>query len=174
MWQNNKKIKGSPDDYVIKETEEGIFVENKKAGLIVKAPEGWEVEMVKKREGSVAIQTLDIKGGEIDGITVPPLIKGCGIETTVTYKALSFEEIKKGAEEIHWMLVPVFEEFEEIIVNGEKALKNTWESKAKGPMITVYIPTNGKVYAFTLAWTSDEKDMCVQEFESFLETISIQ
>ena len=38
-WQN-REIKGSPDDYVIKETAEGIFVENKKAGLKVKSPEG--------------------------------------------------------------------------------------------------------------------------------------
>jgi CRISPR/Cas system CSM-associated protein Csm4 (group 5 of RAMP superfamily) len=91
----------------------------------------------------------------------------------MTYKALSFEEIKKEAKEIHWMLVPIFEEFEEIVINNKKALKNTWESKTKGPMIAIYIPTDNKVYTFTLAWAPDEKERCIQEFESFLETISI-
>ena len=30
-WWQGREIKGSPQDYVIKETEEGKFVENKKA-----------------------------------------------------------------------------------------------------------------------------------------------
>jgi hypothetical protein len=174
FWWQGREIKGSPEDYVIIETEEGTFVENKKAGLVVKAPEGWEAEKIEfLKEGSVVVQTSNIEGEKRDGIVVPPLIRGCGIEITMTYKALSFEEIKKEAKEIHWMLVPIFEEFEEIVINNKKALKNTWESKTKGPMIAIYIPTDNKVYTFTLAWAPDEKERCIQEFESFLETISI-
>jgi hypothetical protein len=174
FWWQEREIKGSPEDYVIIETEEGTFVENKKAGLVVKAPEGWEAEKIEfLKEGSVVVQTSNIEGEKRDGIVVPPLIRGCGIEITMTYKALSFEEIKKEAKEIHWMLVPIFEEFEEIVINNKKALKNTWESKTKGPMIAIYIPTDNKVYTFTLAWAPDEKERCIQEFESFLETISI-
>ena len=30
FWWQNREIKGSPEDYVIKETEEGKIVENKK------------------------------------------------------------------------------------------------------------------------------------------------
>jgi len=41
FWWQWREIKGSPDDYVIKETPEGKIVENKKAGLTVKVPEGW-------------------------------------------------------------------------------------------------------------------------------------
>ena len=36
-WYINREIKGSPDDYMIRETNEGIVVENNKAGLEVKA-----------------------------------------------------------------------------------------------------------------------------------------
>jgi len=173
-WWGNREIKGSPEDYVIIETEEGKFVENKKAGLVVRVPEGWEAEKIELfEEGSAVIQTLDIEGEKRDGVAVLPLTRGCGIEITITYKALNFDEIKKEAREIHWMLVPISEEFEEVIINNKKALKNTWESKAKGPMIAIYIPAGNKVYTFTLAWAPNEKERCIQEFESFLETISI-
>ena len=174
FWWQGREIKGSPEDYVIKETGEGKIVENKKARLIIKVPEGWEAEKIEfLKEGSVVVQTSNIEGENRDGIVVPPLIRGCGIEITMTYKALNFEEIKNEAKEIHWMLVPIFEEFEEIVINNKKALKNTWENKTKGPMIAIYIPTDNKVYTFILAWSPDEKEKCIQEFESFLETISI-
>jgi hypothetical protein len=176
FWWQGKEIKGNPEDYVIKETPEGKIVENKKAGLFVKAPEGWETKRVDFiEEGSILIQILDIEGEDRgNGIVGPPLIRGCGIETVVTYKKLSLEEIKKDAEEVHWMLVPIFDEFEEIVVNAKKALKNTWESKTKGPMIAIYIPIDNKVYTFTLAWAPNDKEKCLQEFNKFLETISIR
>ncbi len=174
FWWQNREIKGSPADYVIKEIEEGKFVENKKAGLTVKAPEDWQAKKIELlKEGSAVIQTSDIEGEKRDGVVVPPLTRGCGIEITITYKMLNFEEIKKEAREIHWMLVPISEEFEEVIINNKKALKNTWEGKAKGPMIAIYIPTGNKVYTFTLAWAPDEKERCIQEFDKFLETVSI-
>jgi len=174
-WWQGREIKGSPEDYVIKETSEGTIVENKRAGLVVKAPEGWEAEKIELfKEGSVVIQTSDIEGEEAKGVVVPPLARGCGIEITITYKALNFEEIKKEAKEIHWMLVPILEEFEEVIINNKKALKNTWESKANGPMIAIYVPTGSKVYTFTLAWVPNDKNRCIQEFENFLGTVSIK
>jgi len=174
-WWQGREIKGSPQDYVIKETEEGTIVKNKRAGLTVKVPEEWTAEKIELfKEGSVVIQTSDIEGEEAKGVVVPPLTRGCGIEITITYKALNFEEIKKEAKEIHWMLVPISEEFEEVIINNKKALKNTWESKANGPMIAIYIPAGNKVYTFTLAWVPNDKDRCIQEFDEFLETISIE
>ena len=172
-WWQGRKIKGGPDDYVIKETTEGKIIENKRAGLIVKAPEGWEVKKTELAEGSIVIQTLNIEGETINGITIPPLTKGCGIEIAITYKVLNFEEIKKEVREVHRMLVPTSEEFEEVIINNRMALKNIWESKTRGSMIAIYIPTN-KVYTFTIAWAPDEKEKCSQEFDKFLETISIK
>ena len=174
-WWQRREIKGSPQDYAIKETSEGTIVENKKAGLTVKVPEGWEAEKIELfKEGSVVIQTSDIEGEEAKGVVSPPLARGCGIEITITYKALNFEEIKEEAKEIHRMLVPISEEFEEVIINNKKALKNTWESKANGPMIAIYIPAGNKVYTFILAWVPNDKNRCIQEFENFLETVSIK
>jgi len=175
-WWQGREIKGSPEDYVIKETAEGKFVENKRAGLTVKVPEGWEAKKVEfLEEGSIVIQSSDIEGEDRgNGIVGPPLKRGCGIETVVTYKKLSLEEIKKDVEEVHWMLVSTFSVFEEIVVNTKKALKNTWESKSKGPMIAIYIPIDNKVYTFTLVWAYEEKEKCIQDFNKFLETVSFQ
>jgi len=174
-WQSNKEIKGSPDDYIIKETEEGTFVENKKAGLVVKVPEGWEVKKIKDiEEGSFIVQTSNIEGKRINDVLVPPLAQGCGIEIAINYKKLNFEEIEQDVKEIYWRLEVTDQKFERIIVDNKEALKNIVNAKRVGPMIGVYIPLSDKVYSFTLIWGPDEKEKCIQEFENFLETISIQ
>jgi len=51
FWWGKREIKGSPEDYVIKETAEGKIVENKKAGLTVKVPEGGRQKRWKWRKG---------------------------------------------------------------------------------------------------------------------------
>jgi len=172
-WQN-REIKGNPDDYVIKETEEGIFVENKKAGLTVKVPEGWEGEKIKTiEEGSFIIQTLDIEGKNNNNGVMPPLTKGCGIEITINYKKMNLEEIEQDAKEIYTRLVLIDQRFEKIIIDNKEALKNVVDTETTGPMIGVYVPTIDKVYSFSLIWAPDEEEKCVQEFDKFLETVSI-
>ena len=74
-WWQHREIKGSPEDYVIKETEEGKFVENKKAGLKVKVPEGWNVEKIEVMEGSVILYSPDAEGYRPNKIK-PPLKRG--------------------------------------------------------------------------------------------------
>ena len=172
-WQN-REIKGSPDDYVIKETAEGIFVENKKAGLKVKSPEGWEIKKIETEEGSVLIHTLGVTGKEWNEVVVPPLNKGCSIEMSIIYKKMNFEEIKEEVKSIHWGLQIKSEEFEEIIIDSYPALKNTFDSEILGPAVVIYIPKGNRIYDFDLYFSPDEKEKCVQEFNEFLETVSIQ
>ena len=173
-WWQKREIKGSPEDYVIKETEEEKIVENKKAGLTVKVPEGWEVKKMDVEEGSIVLQSLNIEGEKRNGMAVPPLIKGCGIEISVVYGEMSFEEIKEKVKTIHWGLQIRSEEFEEVIINDYQALKNTFDSEVLGPVVTIYIPKENKLYDFSLYFAIDGKEKCIQEFESFLETIQIK
>jgi hypothetical protein len=72
-WWQGREIKGSPEDYVIRETTEGKIIENKKAGLTVKAPEGWGARKIEFGEGSVAFDTKDIKGIWRNEMINPPL-----------------------------------------------------------------------------------------------------
>ena len=172
-WWQNREIKGSPEDYVIKETEEGKIVENKKAGLKVKVPEGWEVKKIELLEGSIVFYTPDIEGKKQDEMVTPPLTKGCGIETVVVYKKMNFETIIKEIKDIHAGLGIKSEEFEMTIIDGQQALKNTFDSLLLGPGIAVYFTQKNKLYSFCLYWGLDEKEKCVQEFDKFLETVLI-
>lgn len=173
-WQyGNKEIKGNPDDYTIIKTAEGTFVENKKAGLFVKAPEGWEVKKMEIEEGSILIHTFDIEGEKKNEIVSLPLTKGCGIEMSVVYKKMNFEEIKEKIKMLHWGIQIKFEEFEEIVINNYYALKNTFDSDVLGSAVVIYIPKGNKLYDFGLYFESNEKERCVQEFDKFLETVSI-
>ena len=174
FWWQGREIKGSPEDYVIIETEEGKFVENKKAGLTVKVPEGWETKKMEMKEGSVLTHTLDMEGKKWNEMVVPPLTKGCGIEISVVYKKMNFEEIKEKVKTIHWGLQIKSEEFEEITINSYQALKNTFDSEVLGPVIVIYIPKGNKLYDFDLYFAPDEKEKCLFEFDKFLETVSIQ
>jgi len=174
FWWQGREIKGSPADYVIKETPEGKIVENKKAGLTVKVPEGWEIKRVEFGEGSVVSYFPNTEGEQRNEMVSPPLKKGCIIETSVVYKKMNFEEIKKEVKAIHWGLRIKSEEFEEITVNNQKALKNTSDSEVLGPAMVVYIPIRNKLYDFDLYWVPNEKERCVQEFDKFLETVSIK
>ncbi len=171
FWWQNRETKGNVDDYIIKETAEGTIVENEKAGFSIKVPEGWQIEKIEAREGSILIHTLDIEGKEWDGKVVPPLTKGCGIETSVVYKKMTFEEIKQEALAIHWGLNIKSEEFEEITVNNYLALKNNFDSEVLGSVLVIYIPRENKLYDFDLYFALDEKEKCMQEFDKFLETI---
>ena len=174
FWWQGREIKGSPEDYVIRETEEGKIVENRKAGLTVKSPEGWEVKKMETEEGSMVIHTPGIEGKNWNEIVVPPLTRGCGIDVSVIYKRMDFEEIKDEVKRIHWGIDIKSEEFEEITINNRPALKNTFDSEILGSVISVYIPSKNKLYNFDLYWAPDEKEKCVQEFNKFLETVSVQ
>ena len=172
-WQK-REIKGNPEDYVIKETEEGVFVENKRAGLVVKAPEGWKVEKIEFFEGSIAFYMPETEGRTEDDMIKAPLEKGCAIGSAVTYKKMNFDKLKEEVKEMHAGLGILLEEFEIITINNQQVLKNTFDSKFIGPSIGIYFLSKGKTYSFALYWASDEKEQCIQEFDKFLETISIK
>jgi len=173
FWWQKKEIKGSPEDYFIKETTEGKIIENKKAGLIVKVPEGWEAKKIEFLEGSIVLYTQDIEGKKQNEMVSPPLKKGCGIEIAVGYKKMNFDEMEKEIKELHAGLGIKSEEFEVTTINNQQVLKNVFDSVVLGPAIAMYFTHTNKLYSFCLYWALDEKERCIQEFNKFLETISI-
>jgi len=173
-WWQGQEIKGSPEDYVIKETEGGKIVENKNAGLTVKMPEGWREQRIEMEEGAVNFYSPETEIEWKEGKIVLPLKKGCLIQTTVVYKKMSFEEIEKEARYTHYMLGRFSEEFERITINNYPVLKNIFDTQDIGAGIDIYIPKGKKVYAFYLSYASDEKERCLSEFDEFLETVLIK
>ena len=172
-WWQKREIKGSPEDYVIKETTEGKFVENKKAGLTARVPEGWTSQIIEFQGISVAIESPDIEGERRYDITKPPFKKGCGIEITVAYEKTNFNELTKIIKEINTESGVEPSELEIITINNRQCLKNTFESSVIGPSMTVYFIQDAKIFGFALRMAPNEKERCIQEFNKFLETVSI-
>jgi len=173
-WWQKREIKGSPEDYVIKETAEGRIVENRKAGLTVKVPEGWETKKMEAEEGLMVFYSPDIKGELQNDKIIPPLENGCIIHANVAYEVMDFTSLKLQAKYNLALLDVESEEFEEVMISNYQALKTTADTKKIGPAIGVDIPHKDKTYSFLLIFTPNDKDSCIQEFDKFLETISIK
>ena len=177
-WLEEREIKGSPDDYVIKETAEGKIVENKKAGLTVKVPEGWEVKKMGieegLKEGAIVFYSPNTERELREGKKTLPLESGCLIHIKLIYEKLNFPEIKMEVKYTHSIWGLETEEFEEITINNYHGLKNIFSTRATGPGIGIYIPRSDKIYWINLFWAINEKESCNQEFDKFLETISIK
>jgi len=178
FWWQKREIKGSPEDYVIKETVEGKFVENKKAGLIVKVPEGWEVKKMgteeELEEGAMVFYSPNTEGELQGGKIAPPLTKGCIIHVGVIHKEIDLAKLKLEVRYNLALLGVKSEEFEEVTINNYPALKTTADTQKLGNSIGIDIPYKNRLYSFFLLLASDEKENCVQEFNKFLETISIK
>ena len=173
-WWQGREIKGSSEEYEIKETPEGTIVENKKARLVVKVPEGWEVKKMEIEEGLMVFYSPDIKGEIQNNKIVPPLEKGCIIHVSVRYEAINFTDLKLQAKYNLALLGAESEEFEEIIIGNYRALKTVADTQKIGPAAGIDIPYKGKTYSFLLISAPDNKDNCIQEFDKFLETVSIE
>lgn len=173
-WQQNRKIKGSPADWIIKETAEGKIVENKRAGLTVKAPQGWETKKMEVEEGAILLSSLDAEIEWRDERIVLPVRKGCMMQSNVLYKKMNPEQIKDEARASHFLMGVKSEEFKEKSINNYRAIENTFDIQTIGMSIGVYIPLENIIYSFYLNWGPNDKENCIQEFNKFLETVQIQ
>jgi len=175
-WWQGREIKGSPEDYVIRETPEGKFVENKKAGLTVRVPEGWEVEKVEAEEGAIAFNSPDLEDDRKEGKIILPLKKGCRIQGSMLYEKASFTDIKIDLGYSFALMGMKSVVFEEITINGYSALKSIFDKQEEGDGVgmSISIPARNKVYGFSVLWGPNEKEDCLQKFNKFLETVSIK
>ena len=169
----NREIKGKPSDYVIRDTEQGKIIENKRAGFSAKVPDQWEAKRMEIEEGLISISSQNIEVRWRDDKVILPLEKGCMVHAQVLYKEMNFQEIEEEARYTHYMMGRKSEEFEEISINSYKALKNIFDIQDFGPGIGVYVPVENRVCSFYLFWALDNREECVQEFNKFLETVVI-
>jgi len=177
FWWQGREIKGSPEDYVIKETAEGKIVENKKAGLKIKVPEGWIEKNIEIEGGPIGFYSPDAEGYNPNRIE-PPLKKGCLIEVATAYnfQFKNLEEIKKEIEKEHKSLIMKSDKFEMIEMDGLPALKNKFDSVDLGSAIGIYVINrdNSKLYGLAVSSGAQDTEKCFQEFDKFLETVSIK
>lgn len=168
---------GSPSDYVVVEQEEeqeqGRYVENEKAGLKVRIPDGWTEEKMDVMEGSMVFYSPDMESMR-EGTTNPPLKRGCIIEVAVAYKNITIDELKEEINDMHDGLRVEIDEIETTELNGVVALKNIFDCIEFGYSVNLYPVFEDKFYGFSVCAAPEDIEKCSQEFDGFLENIVIE
>jgi len=166
------------EDYVIKETPEGKFVVNKRAGLSFKVPDGWRVEMDESK-GAQLVLILFEKNVTLNQNGVPN--GGCwwraGIEDNKIEANRIFQDINSLNSENNLINMDYYTILKEMIeVNNRKALKTTFKfnEPERAKMIEVRIPLKEKIHFFRTFLDPSNEEKCSQEFDKFLETVSIR
>lgn len=166
------------DNYVAIETEEGIVVENKHAGLKFSVPFGWEAEKFtspfsdenNNPEGAIIVSSPDAKVDEDTNIAQ----SGCGFSISIEYResekqygtiATLIESIKSGTEQ---------KDSQIISISGKDALmEKVFDYPEIGTGIKVSLPVKNTVYLFETLLLPTEKERCQKEFQDFLTRVEI-
>jgi hypothetical protein len=165
------------EDYKIVETPEGKFVENEKAGLSFKVPEGWKVEIQELAGGEVLLNLFEQKARHDPEHGF--LIEGCGWELGVKDSKTETELLGQKIQDIityqkhHQEKVSSMIEI--IDVGGYETLETIVSDNPKfGKSITLEIPFNGRLYYLETLFVPGGEERCSQEFNNFLKTVLIQ
>lgn len=162
-----------PENYIVKETAEGKFVENKKDGLRLEIPENWTVQKPTQMEGGGSIvQLFSPLAIKKDSVTME---NGCRINIDITYIKTNIETLKKEIQE-NSLLYSFIKTIEPIEVQGKEGLRYTAESSMENFKFyrdEISLLVKNKMYSLALDTTLEEKKHCSQEFDKFLETVSI-
>jgi len=187
--KKREKMVAPSKDYTIIEESDGKFILNAKDGFKVKIPAEWKIELGENME--ILESDRDVTLYSKDFSYQPP--KGCLIEIQINrvqetpierydgdFIMYPFEGSKEIEEEINSHKNAQLEEKkimqekgkEIILINQREALQETVIlSENVGEFITVKIPTENKLYIFRSTHLSKK---CSEEFNNFLEAVSIQ
>jgi len=178
-WQKNRETPiekweaakvSSEENYIAKETPEGKIVENKKIGLIYKIPKDWVLE----NGNPTRFYSPDAK---FKGDTSVILEKGCKTYVYTSYIKTNLETLKKFIDADFSRLSSgvKLDEFSVIKISKYSALRHEYQVKNFGmEYISVDFPSKDKLYKILLSSPIEEKERCEEEFNKFLETVSIE
>jgi hypothetical protein len=160
------------EDYILKETAEGKIIDNRKAGLKFKVPDGWRLERPSYSDYLV-LYSPEAKGSAKEG----KIEKGCEIIVEIMDIKTSVEAIEKRLRYLHQEWGP--EEYELLEVSGKKGLKNIAAIPSLNLTgIGVHIPIRkilgSQLYYLSVSANLEEKDFCGQAFDGFLEGVEIK
>ena len=157
------------EDYMIKETPEGKIVENKKMGLTYEIPQDWILE----NENPTRFYSPDTKFKEKSSIFFE---KGCKINVYASHIKTNLDTLKKFIEANFSNFSTLIKVDESSVLNlsGYPALKHKYHIEKFGMgHISVEFPSKDKLYKIALSSPIEERERCEEEFNKFLEIISI-
>ncbi|MCK4781615.1 hypothetical protein KAS79_01675 [Candidatus Parcubacteria bacterium] len=177
LWNERREKQGmgfaNLENYTVKETSEGKLVEIKDIGLSFNIPEGWRIG-IPDYGTQIFFYSPDEK--EKNRFLIN---EGCKIDIEVEQRKV---DINKIEEEIDSYTLGYLSANNEIItVDNRQALKSSEELSESLNLyhVMVFVPYNNlfcedKIYSFGLFSNLKDKERCSQEFDKFLETISIK
>ena len=166
--------------YEIGDTPTGKIIKNLECGLIAGVSEGWTAKdndksgvgifspEVEFDEHGAFLNSAREKGGCIIGIEIKKCKKvDPELTTDVEDLRILIVHIEKNPTELDDEEI----RYEVVIVDDKKAVKTSYLKEGEEKYTTVEVPVNNIVYSFNNGIIFAEK--CVQEFNKFLETVSI-
>lgn len=181
-WQESKMGLVSFEKVQEQTIDGKTYIENKEVGLKFAVPDGWEV--TKDRVG-LSMHSPDFVPFTDDSFFIPK--NGCWIETT--------SEILKNDQDFDWEYGDLKlmisnqnyllqknnddkNKLEVVEVAGLKGIKSSYLSDTNpnnvGNFLYVAIPQKNLLYVFTTYIFGEKKELCLQEFDTFLTTINIK
>lgn len=180
LWIEEIEIKGSIRDFLIEETVEGKTIRNKRDGWSVRVPDQWEI----KKSESVSFYEwgLEVYSPDFKMKANYLLEKGCAIGIAMEKSGLQFEatQIKISNIEDLGKAEGYFpglkkDRIELIKIGLYKGIKELiYKDSERLTRIEARIPLRDdrNIY-FNLNTTQKEEQICIQEFNKFLETALI-
>ena len=160
----------APKHYVIKDGPDGKIVENKHAGITLKAPEGWSVEKkeIGPDEWIVNFDSPDITTNEAGF-----LASGCGFSVWIEYHEATFRGAVDRINDPQRYSQEISGNYEVIDMAGHKALKRILSRPEWGIAVAIQLPFQNKIYSFDTLLLPGEKERCAALMDEFLADISI-
>lgn len=172
------------EDFTKTEVDGKTFLENKDIGLKFTVPQGWETGY--SYWSNVSMRSLDFEPLIDDPSGTPFPQKGCFIDFEIV--VLVDADIYKydygfldNLINTEGYLESYNEEdadtyYEIVKVNELKAVKKTFFLEdSRGEMVSIQIPfKKNKVYVFTTYLTGQDKEKCLEEFNSFINSVYIK
>lgn len=155
------------------------FIENKDQGLKVKIPEDWTVE---KFEEEIDLLSPEIEFDEYGSISLDSLRNGaCGIALKISKGEKLNLEAETYSEWLKNFIIDVQQnpedevnqDYDIVEVDNKLGLRQIIKNEESKEIVAIFveIPINNTVYSFDTGPIFSEK--CIQEFNDFLETVSI-
>jgi hypothetical protein len=160
----------APKYYVIKDGPDGKIVENKHAGINLKAPQGWNVEKkeIGPNEWIVNFNSPDLTTNETGF-----LASGCGLSAWVEYDEITSGVIQDSIGNPSRFSQGISGTMEVVDISGHQGLKTIYDRPEWGTSVIIQIPVKDKIYSLDTLLLPDEKERCSALIDKFFDDIFI-
>lgn len=167
------------EDFIERKMDGKTIIENKDISLSFVLSQGWE--FINTSWANVSMRTFDFEPYMGDVNRSPIADKGCWIDFNFSINSMhgfdyqyvyDLANIDGYAEDASTEK----DKYERIEINSLKAVKSILTlDNDKREVVSIQIPFNkNKVYSFDTYLTGQDKEKCLEEFNSFLNSISIK